>query len=86
MGTGFQDEKGEVINMQCFHCQGELRRGKSTYTVNRDGYHLIIENMPAWVCQQCGEALFEEEQVDAIQRLIRETDANVELLLQVAAA
>ena len=70
--------------MNCFHCQGELRRGSTTYTINRRGYHIIIDNVPAWICSQCGEPLFDEKQVDAIQRLIRVMDKDVPLLLQPA--
>ncbi|MEK7442604.1 MAG: type II toxin-antitoxin system MqsA family antitoxin [Chloroflexota bacterium] len=71
--------------MKCLHCQGELQRGKTTYTINRNGYHLIIDNVPAWVCSQCGEPLFDERQVDAIQKIIRKMDADVPLVAQVAA-
>ena len=71
--------------MRCWQCQGELKRGKTTYTVNRRGYHLVIDDVPAWICAQCGEPLFEEKQVDAIQSLIRKMDADVPLLLETAA-
>ena len=70
--------------MKCFHCQGELRRGNTTYTINRRSYHVIIDDVPAWICSQCGEPLFDEKQVDAIQRLIRVMDKDVPLLLQPA--
>jgi YgiT-type zinc finger domain-containing protein len=71
--------------MKCPHCQGELRRGKTAYAVNRSGYHLIIDNVPAWICSQCGEPLFDEKQVDAIQKIIRKMDADVPLVAQTAA-
>ena len=70
--------------MKCLHCHGELKRGKTAYTVNRRGYHMIIDDLPAWVCTQCGEPLFEERQVDAIQRLIQKMDADVSMMLQAA--
>ena len=46
--------------MECFHCKGRLTRKKISYTVNRKGYHLVIDDVPAWVCEQCGEPLFDE--------------------------
>jgi len=70
--------------MTCFHCQGELRKGKTSYAINRKGYHLIIDDMPAWICEQCGELLFEEEQVNAIQQLIQAADPKVESLIRAA--
>lgn len=70
--------------MKCFHCQGELKRGTSTYTLNRRGYHVIIDDVPAWVCTQCGEPLFEEKQVNAIQSLVQELDKDMPAVLQPA--
>jgi YgiT-type zinc finger domain-containing protein len=70
--------------MKYFYCQGELHKAKAVYTINRHGYHLIIDDVPAWVCDQCGEPLFEETQVDAIQQLIQKIDASIPLMLKVA--
>ena len=28
--------------MQCHFCAGEMKKGKTTYTLNRMGYHLLI--------------------------------------------
>ncbi len=41
------------------------------YTVDRKGYHLFLEKIPAYVCSQCGERYFEEKEVDAIQDMIK---------------
>ncbi len=66
--------------MECYYCSGTLERGKTSYAITRKGYHLIIDDVPAWVCQQCGEALFDEGVVDLIQEMIREMDARMERL------
>ncbi len=71
--------------MECYFCRGTLRKGESSYTVTRRGYHLIVDKIPAWVCAQCGEALFEEAQVDAIQKLVEKADQGVSALVQVPA-
>jgi len=71
--------------MECYYCGGTLKRGKASYAVNRKGYHLIIDDVPAWVCQQCGEALFDEEVVDLIQEMIREVDGRLARLTLMAA-
>ncbi len=55
--------------MKCMYCQGELVQKRTSYTVNRKGYHLILD-VPAWVCEQCGEPLFDEDTVDAIQDIL----------------
>lgn len=72
--------------MECLHCQGTLIRKKVSYTVNRNGYHLIIDDVPAWVCEQCGEPLFDEETVDAIQEMLSELDLRLEKLAERSAA
>jgi YgiT-type zinc finger domain-containing protein len=51
-----------------------------SYTVNRKGYHLVIDDVPAWVCEQCGEPLFEEETVDLVQEMLRAVDIRMERL------
>lgn len=60
--------------MECLYCKGEMNKNKTTYSVNRKGYHLLIEDVPAFVCPQCGEPYFGEEEVDAIQHLIQDMD------------
>ena len=41
--------------MKCFHCQAELHRGTATFSDSRKGYVLVLQDLPAWVCPQCGE-------------------------------
>ena len=60
--------------MKCHFCSEEMKKGKTTYTVNRHNYHLIIDDVPAWICSQCGEVYFEETEVDAIQEMIKSVD------------
>jgi YgiT-type zinc finger domain-containing protein len=36
--------------MKCLHCAGTLEQTKICYTASRKGYHLIIDDVPAWVC------------------------------------
>ena len=66
--------------MECMYCKGELARRQVSYTANRNGYHLIIDDVPAWVCRQCGEYLFDEETTEAIQAMLREMDRRQEQL------
>lgn len=57
--------------MKCIHCQGIMKRGTAPMHIDRKGYHLTLDNVPAWICNQCGEALFEENEVDSVQELIK---------------
>ena len=57
--------------MKCIHCQAVMKQGTAPMHIDRKGCHVTIDNVPAWVCQQCGEAYFEEQEVDTIQDIIR---------------
>jgi YgiT-type zinc finger domain-containing protein len=59
MGVGLAHAK-EGIDVECLYCKGTLIRKSVSYTATRKGYHLIIDDVPAWVCEQCGEPLYEE--------------------------
>jgi YgiT-type zinc finger domain-containing protein len=48
-----------------------MDKGKAPFHVDSKGYHLTLDAVPAWVCRQCGEAYFDEPQVDSIQEIIR---------------
>jgi len=56
----------------------EMQRTRSPYTIDRDGYHLFIKDVPAYVCSQCGEKHFQESEVAVIQQLIGDLEKNLE--------
>ena len=66
--------------MKCIHCQGEMKRGTTPLHVDRKGCHLLLDAVPAWVCTQCGEAYFEEAEVDAIQDLVESVEERADAL------
>ena len=73
----FQSEGEE---MKCIHCQGQMRRATTPFHIDRKGCHLMLDAVPAWVCEQCGEAYFEEKEVETIQDLVRSIEAKAEAL------
>lgn len=66
--------------MKCVHCKGKMNRGSAPFHIDRHGYHLVLDAVAAWVCSQCGEAYFEESEVDSIQKVIRAVDKQTEKL------
>ena len=68
--------------MECSHCKSDLEPGRTTYTANRHGYHLRLDDIPAWICQRCGDPVFEERVVAAIQQLLMTLDEGMELVSQ----
>ncbi len=59
---------------ECVHCRGQMDRGSAPFSIDRDGYHVSWNALPAWVCTQCGEPYFEPSVVDAIQKTLRSID------------
>jgi YgiT-type zinc finger domain-containing protein len=70
--------------MKCIHCQGQMKRGTAPFHVDRNGYHLVLDRIAAWICSQCGEVYFDETEVDSIQSIIQTVDAQIEKLAAVA--
>lgn len=70
--------KGDMV--ECLYCKGTLMRKKVSNTATREGYHLIIDDVPAWVCERCGEPLLDEETVDAVQDTLQEINVRAEKL------
>ena len=66
--------------MKCIHCKGDMERKTAPFQIDRKGYHLLFDAIPAWVCTQCGEAYFEETEVDAIQEVLKKLDEETKHL------
>lgn len=66
----------EVSKMHCPHCSVELFVGTTDYTINRKGYHLIIDDVLVLVCELCHHPLFIEEVVELVQEMTRTIDAR----------
>jgi YgiT-type zinc finger domain-containing protein len=45
----------------CTYCGGEVEERKIEYDYRRRGKLLVISNVPAGVCRQCGETYFKPE-------------------------
>ena len=46
--------------MECMYCKGKMERTTAPFHVDRNGYHLVFDKVPAFVCRQCGEVYFDE--------------------------
>jgi len=66
--------------MKCLHCQGQMTKGAAPFHIDRQKYHLTLDAVPAWVCQQCGEVYFDEPEVDSIQEIIRAVEDRAKKL------
>lgn len=70
--------------MKCLYCQGEMKKGKVPFHIDRKGCHLTLDSVPAWICAQCGESYFESAEVDAIQDLIQSVEQKTQIIAMAA--
>ncbi len=70
--------------MKCMYCQGEMKKETAPFHIDRKGYHLTLDTVPAWVCKQCGEVYFDEPEVDSIQEIIKALEDRTEKLTAAA--
>ena len=48
--------------MKCVICrQGDLVRGSATVTLTRDSLTLVVKEVPALICNNCGEEYVDDE-------------------------
>ncbi|MFB6271481.1 MAG: YgiT-type zinc finger protein [Salinibacter sp.] len=73
-----KNSQAEGDIMECLYCGGQMERRLSSYTVDRQGYHLFLREIPAYICSQCGEKHFGEAEVEAVQALIRSVESQIE--------
>jgi YgiT-type zinc finger domain-containing protein len=64
--------------MEGLHSWGNLRPGRATYAANRRRHQLLLDDIPGWTCQQCGQPVFEERILEAIQHLLMTLDEGME--------
>ena len=61
----------ETLPMRCLRCQGTVERGTAPVHVERNGYRMAWENVPAWVCSRCELSYFEPHEVETIRHAVR---------------
>ena len=66
--------------MKCIYCQASMQQGTAPLHIDRKGCHVTLDTVPAWVCTQCGEAYFEENEVDTVQKLIVTIEQKAQFL------
>ena len=75
MGRRLQDPKGEKMNDtidRCDLCGGELQPGKTTLEIWLGEELLVIRDVSADVCRQCGEAYISAEMSEKLDHFLAE--------------
>jgi len=56
--------------MRCFFCKGELTDGTTTHVVTLEKCIVIVKNVPCTHCAQCGEAFFDDEVAQQLEKIV----------------
>jgi YgiT-type zinc finger domain-containing protein len=67
--------------MECLSCKAKMQRGTAPFAIERKGYRVSWDEVPAWVCDQCGEVMFESREVDLIQEALGNLDIETAVLV-----
>ena len=63
--------------MKCLACKhGLLQPGRTTVTVERDGTTIVVRNVPADVCETCGEDYLEAAVASSLESVLREATGS----------
>ncbi len=60
----------ELLPMRCLRCQGQVQKGTAPVRLEREGYSLTWQQVPAWVCTRCDLAYFEPEAVETVRKAV----------------
>ena len=67
--------------MVCYKCSGNMEHKLKTHAVTLEKCVIIIKNVPALICNQCGEVYFAD---DVMQRLEDIVDRLESIIKEVA--
>ena len=60
-----------MIPDRCSFCKGKLREGKAEFMAHAGDEVIVIKDVPAYVCEQCGEAYYTtgtSRKIDGVMR------------------
>ena len=58
--------------MVCFMCKGLLANQLITFMVDAGNCIVIVKNVPAQVCSQCGEALYTDSVTERLETIVND--------------
>lgn len=56
--------------MNCFYCKGRTVETTTKFIVDLGNCVVIVKNVPARVCQQCGEASFSDDVAKQLEKIV----------------
>jgi len=63
--------------MNCPYCKSELKEGKTALTFQMgEGRIIVVKDVPALICEQCGEESINLENSKVVERLVQKAVAD----------
>ena len=62
--------------MRCPLCKGEMLKGKTILPFGSGNNLLVVKDVPALVCEQCGESFVEIDNVRVVEALVENAKKN----------
>jgi YgiT-type zinc finger domain-containing protein len=56
--------------MTCFVCKGTVNKGFSSFTADINGRVVIVRNVPARICDQCGDTCYDTETAKRLEEIV----------------
>ncbi|MEA1947028.1 MAG: type II toxin-antitoxin system MqsA family antitoxin [Thermodesulfobacteriota bacterium] len=60
----------------CPLCNGNIENGTTTFTVDYKSGVVVVRNVPAFVCSQCGEAWLNDDMSANMEEIVEEARAK----------
>jgi YgiT-type zinc finger domain-containing protein len=61
-----------MIPDRCSLCKGKLKKDMTEFMAQAAGEVIVIKDVPAYVCEQCGEAYYTVDTSRKIDRVMRD--------------
>ena len=85
---GKMEDKKKVIDVkpdQCSFCRGKLQEGKTDFVAKMEDQVISIRDVPAYICDNCGESYFTPEISKKIDQVMKDFHAGKLLAHPIAA-
>lgn len=76
-------KQGKSNELLCPLCGGDKKKGFTTYTVELDSSLLVVRDVPAEICSQCGEEWISStvaKKLEKITNYVREKKPELEIV------
>jgi len=60
----------------CFACGGSMKHGKTTFTVDFGEGVVVVRDVPATVCNQCGMEWIDDSAAEQVETIVNEAKSK----------